>query len=100
VITQPLSNSSSTRTEERPYIRHSSTPLLPKETPIALHKLDEETFYLMLKFSSGKIYTAPRSKIDRTKVKPYLLTFSTANRAHVQRLSTIIKKARITEISD
>jgi hypothetical protein len=100
MITQSLSNSPSTRTNEHPHIRHSATPLRPKETSIALHKLDEETFYLMLKIGSSKIHTAPRSKINRTKVKPDLLTFSTANWAHVQRLGTIIKKARITEISD
>jgi hypothetical protein len=53
----------------------------------------------MLEFGRGQIYATPGGKIDGAEIKPNFLPFRPINRAHAQRLRSIIKEARIAEMS-
>jgi hypothetical protein len=54
----------------------------------------------MLNIWCHQIYTAPSSKINRAKVEPNFLALRAVNWTHLQRLSAMIKKTWIAEISD
>jgi hypothetical protein len=56
--------------------------LLTEKTPIALHKLNQETLDIALEVRRHQIYTIPSSEIDRTKIEPDLLTFRAIHRTH------------------
>src|SRR5689334_7857385 len=100
MIAQALCHRSSAGANQRPYVGHPAAPLIAKETTIALYKLNKEALDLELEVRRHQIHSVPGSEIEGTEVEPDILALGPINRAHMQRLGTMVKKARIAEISD